>query len=634
MSSSYMMNMFFMLVILFILGKQTLPGIEQSKGRKRYLMLCMATACYIIMDCIFIEFYLTNPSSVFFRVVVFLFYLSFVILPYIWHVFVRSYVMVGYSDFVRKLELIPLLVLLAMIVVNPFTGILWSFDETGVYVRGRFFEIYTTINLFYYVEPILDAVLAIIRKHEKKEHYLKQAVLISLIPLVGDVANSFMIPVYEVYPFQPFCTLIVVLMAFFFMVMRETEHLQEKSKQEIQSDLNQAQTDTKQAMEANEAKTTFLLNMSHDIRTPLNGIIGMLDIAERFPYDLEKQSDCRRKVRESSKILLELVNDVLDRSKLESGEIVLEHVPFDMIEVAKDVWLSVHKQAEDSDVEIIQENCNVEHPILLGSPLHLKRVMMNIISNAIKYNREHGKIYITCKEASYDGNSVVIEFKCRDTGIGMSADFQKHIFEPFTQENDGARSSYAGTGLGMSIVKSIVEKMGGTITVESVKDEGSTFDVKIPFEVDASREQRDMSLKNDEQHSINGLKILLAEDNELNMEIAKFLLEEEGTVVTEAWNGQEAIDAFTKSEIGSFDVILMDVMMPVLGGYDATRTIRALDRADAKSIPIIAMTANAFAEDKIASREAGMNEHISKPLEIKQVVRIVENLVAEYRKPQ
>ena len=633
MSSSYM-NMFFMLVILFILGKQTLPGIEQSKGRKRYLMLCLATACYIIMDCIFIEFYLTNPSSVFFRGVVFLFYLSFVILPYIWHVFVRSYVMVGYSDFVRKLELIPLLVLLAMIVVNPFTGILWSFDETGMYVRGRFFEIYTTINLFYYVEPILDAVLAIIRKHEQKEHYLKQAVLISLIPLVGDVANSFLIPAYEVYPFQPFCTLIVVLMAFFFMVMRETEHLQEKSKQEIQSDLNQAQTDTKQAMEANEAKTTFLLNMSHDIRTPLNGIIGMLDIAERFPDDVEKQSDCRRKVRESSKILLELVDDVLDRSKLESGEIVLEHVPFDLIEVAKDVWLSVYKQAEDSGVEIIQENCNVEHPILLGSPLHLKRVMMNIISNAIKYNREHGKIYITCKEASYDGNSVVIEFKCRDTGIGMSIDFQKHIFEPFTQENDGARSSYAGTGLGMSIVKSIVEKMGGTITVESVKDEGSTFDVKIPFEVDASREQRDMSLKNDEQHSIKGLKILLAEDNELNMEIAKFLLEEEGAVVTDAWNGQEAIDAFAKSEIGSFDVILMDVMMPVLGGYDATRVIRARDRADAKSIPIIAMTANAFAEDKIASREAGMNEHISKPLEIKQVVRIVEKLVAEYRKPQ
>ena len=627
MSSNYVLNMCFMLIILLVLGKQTYSGIKQLQSRRRYLMLCTATACYVVMDCVFIAVYLTNPSSPLFRVVVFVFYLTFVLLPYVWHIFVRNYVMVGHSRLARRIELLPLLGLMALIFTNPFTGALWSFDETGMYVRGNFYGIFSTINLFYYVEPVLDAVLAIVRKNEKEEHYLKQAVLISLIPLVGDVMNSYVIPVYEVYPFQPFCTVIVALMAFFFMVMRESEHLQEKSKREIQSNLDQAQTDTKQAVEANEAKTTFLLNMSHDIRTPLNGIIGMLDIAERYPNDLERQSDCRRKVRESSKILLELVNDVLDRSKLESGEIILEHVPFDMVDVAKDVRLSICEQAEDNGIEIIQEDWSIEHPILVGSPLHLKRIMMNIISNAIKYNRANGKIYITCRETAFDGKNVMIDFKCRDTGIGMSEEFQQHIFEPFTQEGNSARSHYAGTGLGMSIVKSIVEKMGGTITVESVKGEGSTFEVQIPFEADTSENAQGRAADNNEQYSIKGTRILLAEDNELNMEIAQFLLEEEGANVTTAWNGQEAVDAFANAAPCSFDVILMDVMMPVLGGYEATRQIRAMDRIDAKTIPIIAMTANAFVEDKIASREAGMNDHISKPLDIRQVVKTVASAV-------
>ena len=387
----------------------------------------------------------------------------------------------------------------------------------------------------------------------------------------------------------------------------------------------------KSAEAANAAKTTFLFNMSHDIRTPINGIMGMLDIADKTADDVEKQADCRRKIREASGILLDLINEVLDMSKLESGEVQIEHVPFDLIRVSTEVYYAVKKQAEDRDIEIVQEDCSVEAARLIGSPLHLKRLMLNIVGNAVKYNKDHGKIFITCRESAIDENRINLEFKCRDTGMGMSPEFMEHIFEPFTQENADARTKYGGTGLGMSITKSLVDKMGGRITVESVKGEGSTFDVILPFEIDRSVPKAAETERNPEQKSIKGTKILLVEDNELNMEIARFLLEEEGALVKEAWNGREAVDDFMNAADGEIDAILMDVMMPVMDGYEATRQIRESGKTEAQSIPIIAMTANAFAEDKAAALNAGMNEHIAKPLDAKKVVGTVAELVAAYR---
>ena len=383
---------------------------------------------------------------------------------------------------------------------------------------------------------------------------------------------------------------------------------------------------------ANAAKTEFLLRMSHDIRTPINGIMGMLDIADKTADDVEKQSDCRRKIREASGILLDLINEVLDMSKLESGEVQIEHVPFDLIRVSTEVYYAVKKQAEDRDIEIVQEDCSAEAARLIGSPLHLKRLMMNIVGNAVKYNKDHGKIFITCRESVIDENRVNLEFKCRDTGMGMSPEFMEHIFEPFTQENADARTKYGGTGLGMSITKSLVDKMGGTITVESVKGEGSIFDVIIPFEIDKSVPKATETEQNPERKSIKGMKILLAEDNELNMEIARFLLEEKGAFVTEAWNGRDAVDVFMNAGDDEIDAILMDVMMPIMDGYEATRRIRESGKPKAKTIPIIAMTANAFSEDRTAALNVGMNEHIAKPLETKKVVETIARLVTAYRK--
>ena len=383
----------------------------------------------------------------------------------------------------------------------------------------------------------------------------------------------------------------------------------------------------KKAEAANEAKTEFLQRMSHDIRTPINGICGVLNVADHYADDMKKQTECRAKVKEASHLLLELVNDVLDMSKLESDEVILEEIPFNLSGIFREVFVVIEQIAAEQNIRIAWEKKEIIHRNLIGSPGYVKRVMMNILSNAVKYNRENGHIYISCVEIpSEHPGMTTMEFVCRDTGIGMTEEFQKCVFEPFAQEHTGSRTKFAGTGLGMSISKKLVEKMGGTITFESEEGAGTTFVIRVPFkidlDVDKSKEQKDLSEK-----TIKGLHILLAEDNELNMEIAEFMFQNEGAEVTKAWNGLEAVEIFEKSRPGEFDVILMDIMMPVMNGYNATKRIRSMDREDAKEIPIIAMTANAFTEDRIRAKEAGMDEHISKPVDGNLLVKAIHELL-------
>ena len=383
----------------------------------------------------------------------------------------------------------------------------------------------------------------------------------------------------------------------------------------------------KKAEAANQAKTEFLQRMSHDIRTPINGICGMLDVADHYADDMEKQTECREKVKEASNLLLELVNDVLDMSKLETDEIVLEEVPFNLSKISKEVLVVIEQIAEEQNIRIEWEKKEITHRDLIGSSEYVKRVMMNILSNAVKYNKANGSIYISCMEIpSEQPGMTTIEFVCRDTGIGMADEFQKHIFEPFTQEHEGSRTKFTGTGLGMSITKKLVEKMGGTIAFESKEGVGTTFVIRVPFKIDLDADKREEQ-KDVSEKSIKGLHILLAEDNELNMEIAEFVLQNEGAEVTKAWNGQETVELFRNSEPGEFDVILMDIMMPVMNGYEAAKMIRSLDREDAKTIPVIAMTANAFTEDRRRAKEAGMDEHISKPVDVKSLIKVIRKLV-------
>ena len=422
--------------------------------------------------------------------------------------------------------------------------------------------------------------------------------------------------------------LYVIALTLMWLSLRKSKEnslrIERKREQEYQRNLLKA---AEKAEAANQAKTEFLQRMSHDIRTPINGIRGMVDVGDYYDDDLKKQSECRNKIREASNILLELVNEVLDMSKLESGEIFLEEKPFNIDEVIQEVCDVVDQLAKERKIQVDMDLGPIQHMNLVGSAMHLKRLLMNVLSNAVKYNKDHGSIHLSCHELPSDQmETAAFEFICEDSGIGMSEDFQKHIYEPFTQEKKGGASKFGGTGLGMPITKKLVEKMGGNITFESESGIGTTFTITIPFKINAEVEQcedtQELSL-----HALDGFHILLVEDNELNMEIAEFSLQNAGAKITKAWNGQEAVEIFQASSIGDFDVILMDVMMPVMDGYEATKNIRSLSREDAKTIPIIAMTANAFSEDKIKAEEAGMNEHIAKPINMKLLLRIVSKLV-------
>lgn len=400
---------------------------------------------------------------------------------------------------------------------------------------------------------------------------------------------------------------------------------QEKEKDEkYKAELLRA---AKKAEAANEAKTEFLQRMSHDIRTPINGICGMINVADHYADNMEKQTECRAKIKKTSHLLLELINEVLDMSKLESDEVVLEDIPFNLNSIFEEILGVIEHMAAEQNIRIIWEEKEVTHWNLIGSPVHVKRILMNILSNAVKYNKENGYVYISCREITSKQTAMpTLEFVCRDTGIGMTEAFQKRIFEPFAQEHAGSRTKFAGTGLGMPITKKLVEKMGGTISFESKEGTGTTFVIRIPFQIDADMKDRNETEEKTET-SIQGLHVLLTEDNELNMEIAEFVLQNEGAVVTKAWNGQKAVDIFRKSRPGEFDAILMDIMMPVMNGYEAAKMIRSLDREDAKVIPIIAMTANAFTEDKMRAKEAGMDEHIAKPVDGKLLVKVINELV-------
>ena len=379
-----------------------------------------------------------------------------------------------------------------------------------------------------------------------------------------------------------------------------------------------------EAERANIAKTDFLRRMSHDIRTPINGIRGMVDISRFYKDDQVKQEECRNKIMSASSFLLDLVNSVLDMNKLESGEVKLEEKPFRMSRLLKETSGVLEMQARERGITLNIANEATEHDHLIGSPVHLGQVLQNIIGNAVKYNNDSGTVDVTCREISYDGNTAWVEFVCADTGIGMSEEFQQHAFEPFAQENESARTSYAGTGLGLPITKELVEQMGGSISFTSAPGEGTEFRIVIPFVIDTEEKPDEAALdKPDDLEMVNGAKILVVEDNDLNMEIVEFILRNHGADIVKAWNGREGVDIFASSSVGEFDMILMDVMMPVMNGINAARAIRALNRADAATVPIIAMTANAFTDDREASAKAGMNEHLAKPLNADELMDTV-----------
>ena len=410
--------------------------------------------------------------------------------------------------------------------------------------------------------------------------------------------------------------LVIALMAVCaYFVLREQREKDLQQQEALQKAMEAADA-------ANRAKTTFLLNMSHDIRTPLNGIIGLLKINEAHADDTKLVQANYEKMMVSANHLLSLINDVLQVSKLEDGTVEIAHEPMDLREISKQVGAIIGERTAEAGIAFEIDGQELPVAYVYGSPLQLRQVFLNIYGNCIKYNKVGGKITTTQGCINQSDTTVTYRWTITDTGIGMSKEFLAHVFEPFAQEKSDARSIYQGTGLGMTIVKNLVEKMNGTITVTSQEGVGSTFVITLPFEIApaAAFEQKETAA---EEVDIHGMNLLLAEDNELNAEIAQTLLEDAGAKVTIVGDGQQAVDSFQNNPVGTYDVILMDIMMPVMDGLTATKTIRALDRPDAKNIPIIAMTANAFSEDMKKSYDVGMNFHLSKPIDMAELKKVL-----------
>lgn len=486
---------------------------------------------------------------------------------------------------------ICIIISLIMLVVSQFFDIIYYFDEFNVYHRTNLYflsQITSFIGIFCYGYFLLKNK----NKMMKNEYYATLCYVI--IPSLCTIIQTF------IYGF-PFQILSLVISGWLLFLTRDLA---------VRNNLKQAL----------DSKDSYLSKMSHDLRTPLNGIIGLLDINDNHPDDTELNQRSRDKARVAANHLLSLLNDVLELSKLDSQRAVLIEDPFDLRDVLDEVETISKLKAESMNINLI---CNYKDgltcPYVYGSSLHMKQILLNLVDNAIKYNKKDGYVELNVNVKRHKEDLITYEFVVKDNGLGIDKEYLDHIFEPFSQENQNFNEYRLGTGLGMSIVKGLVELMKGSISVTSKKGEGSTFEVVIPFKIAPE------IVKNtkDSKVSIKGKKVLLVEDNDLNREIAKTLLEDEGVLVSEAVDGLDALKVFEESEIGYFDLILMDVVMPNMNGLSATRAIRELNRIDS-NLPIIALSANAYAEDIKKTKDAGMDDYVSKPFKIENLVEMID----------
>jgi signal transduction histidine kinase len=424
-------------------------------------------------------------------------------------------------------------------------------------------------------------------------------------------ANSGDFMLFVVAYFTVAAAVLIAIFGFLIYAVATNKSDRKLLKQQEENNVLLSQA-AEEAKSANAAKSEFLSHMSHDIRTPINGIVGMTSIAMKNQDNKEKVVDCLHKISSSADHLLTLVNDVLDMSRIESGKVDIAHEPMDLRTLIDNCYSIISGQIMSREINFYKE-FTIVHPNVLGDELHTRQILINILGNAVKFTPDGGTIHFRAKEITSDDGKALYRFEIEDTGIGMSEEFQKHIFEAFSQEDNGSRTNYMGTGLGMAITKQFVDLMHGTINIKSKLSEGSCFAVDLTLDIDPSKIETEKEVEND---NVAGMKVLLVEDNMLNMEIAVEILEDEKVVVDTAENGQIAYDKFTASTPGTYDAVIMDIMMPVMNGLEATRAIRASSHPEAKTIPIIAMTANAYAEDVHAALESGMNAHIAKPINI------------------
>ena len=494
-------------------------------------------------------------------------------------------------------QFIWLLVAISIIfvVLSQYFEIYYYFDANNIYHRTKYFpicQIPTIIGILIFIYLLYHF------RNELRRNELLAAISYVCLPTFATMIQIFSYGL-------PLQAVAIVISGWLLFLARELD---------VRNQLE----------EAMKVKTDFLNRMSHDIRTPLNGILGLIEIDSRHPQDYEKLAMNRAKAKVAANYLLSLLNDMLQLSKLESQEIKIVWEPLNIEKLFDEVFLIAKMKAENYQISLQCQKDAIQHPYLMGSSLYMKQILLNVLDNSIKYNKKNGSIAFSIKECEMNDGKAMIQFDIQDTGIGMSEEFIQHIFEPFVQEHEN-RSVYQGSGLGMSIVLQMINMMHGTIDVQSAENVGSHFTIRIPFEIS---EEQCLAIQNDasENASIVGIKVLLAEDNALNREIAKTLLEDNGAIVYEAVDGKDVITQFTQHEEYFFDIILMDIMMPVMNGYEACKALRNLDRKDAKDIPVVACSANAFEEDITKSKESGMAAHLTKPLKVDELIQIIAKI--------
>ncbi len=614
-----------MLIVLGILAVRSFSAVESKVSRKYSLLLIGGTALYVAVDAVFISCHLSGKIGVAqWKVVAFIFYLVYTGLPFLWHLFVRNFVGSTFGKVIRRVELIPAVILFALVLVTPFTGALYYFGEDGMYARGSVYDFYALLNYFYYLESVLDLLLISLRRNEQKERYALRTMLISLVMVLGAFINSSVIPTGTIFPFMPFCSVIVTMLAFYFIATKDSEFVKEQQQEAIKEALQKAK-------DASQAKTDFLSRMSHDIRTPMNGVINLTQLALQEPVS-DQVREYLEKTLVSGKFLMGLINDILDMNRIESGNLVLNKENLTRSEFLSMIETVVQPLMEEKHIHFHSEMNPGEYTISVDK-LRFNQIFLNLLSNAVKFTPEGGDVWLQIINLETDEGKLRIRFVVRDNGVGMSEEFQQHLFEPFSQERSSLSDSTKGSGLGLSIVKNLVEAMDGSISVKSKLGEGSEFTVILNVDIVSKAELAAPVATVTPQESLEGLQVLLVEDNEINIYLAKVILENFGCTVQLATNGQEAVDTFSGSQPFFFDVILMDVRMPVMDGLEATKTIRALDRPDSSSVPIVAMTADAFDEERKRTLEAGMNFHLTKPFDSQLLYKVLRQCAELGKKP-
>lgn len=522
-------------------------------------------------------------------------------------------------------EAIPYLILLSLVLLSSSNHILWYIRHDGTYLRGPIFSIFSVLNLFYYVFAFIQTIGILLQNNTKGFRYLLQSALFSAIPLLGILVNTYVIPLYGVYPFQPYCLVITALLAYLFMVEHQKYQLEAEHREMLSVALEHEKAASRKAREASAVKDTFLANMSHDIRTPMNAILGFSNIIAKHPEDEELVQTSIEKILASGDILLKIINDVLDLSRIESGKLQLEESPADLNELARhlEMILEYSIKKKQIDFEIIR---HIDSPYVWCDITKLQQILVNVLNNAVKFTPEGGRIRLTYEQISTSATTAEYTISVKDNGIGMDEAFLAHAFEAFERERTSTESQTEGTGLGLAIVKKLVDLMNGTVTIQSKRGEDTEISICLPLRIARQEDLAPDNVPEVSDITLSGTRVLLVEDNELNAEIAIEILKPTGLLIDWVKDGLDCLEKLELTAPGYYQFILMDIQMPRLNGYDTTRKIRSFADPEKAGIPIIAMTANAFSDDQKKALDAGMNGFIAKPVDTDQMFRTIRKI--------